>query len=68
MQFLLFGRLFKWFGMRALLAAVPLIMVAGYALFALAPFFMVLIVVYARAARRRLRHHAARAATRCLRW
>jgi AAA family ATP:ADP antiporter len=46
-QFLLFGRLFRWFGMRALLAAVPLIMVAGYALFALAPFFMVLVVVYA---------------------
>jgi AAA family ATP:ADP antiporter len=46
-QFLLFGRLFKWFGMRALLASVPLIMVAGYALFALAPLFMVLVVVYA---------------------
>lgn len=46
-QFLLFGRLFRWFGMRALLASVPLIMVAGYALFALAPFFMVLVVVYA---------------------
>jgi ATP:ADP antiporter, AAA family len=46
-QFLLFGRLFKWFGMRALLASVPLIMMAGYALFALAPLFMVLVVVYA---------------------
>jgi AAA family ATP:ADP antiporter len=46
-QFLLFGRLFKWFGMRALLAAVPLIMTAGYALFALTPVFMVLVVVYA---------------------
>jgi AAA family ATP:ADP antiporter len=46
-QFLLFGRLFRWFGMRALLASVPLIMVAGYALFAMAPFFMVLVVVYA---------------------
>jgi AAA family ATP:ADP antiporter len=46
-QFLLFGRLFKWFGMRALLASVPLIMMAGYALFALTPLFMVLVVVYA---------------------
>jgi ATP:ADP antiporter, AAA family len=46
-QFLLFGRLFKWFGMRALLAAVPLLMTAGYAVFALAPSFMVLVVVYA---------------------
>ena len=46
-QFLLFGRLFKWFGMRALLAAVPLLMTAGYAVFALAPTFMVLVVVYA---------------------
>ena len=46
-QFLLFGRLFKWFGMRALLAAVPLLMTAGYVVFALAPTFMVLVVVYA---------------------
>ena len=46
-QFLLFGRLFKWFGMRALLAAVPIIMTAGYALFASVPVFMVLVVVYA---------------------
>ena len=46
-QFLLFGRLFKWFGMRALLAAVPLLMTAGYAVFALAPTFMVLVLVYA---------------------
>jgi AAA family ATP:ADP antiporter len=46
-QFLLFGRLFKWFGMRTLLASVPLIMMAGYALFALRPLFMVLVVVYA---------------------
>jgi AAA family ATP:ADP antiporter len=46
-QFLLFGRLFKWFGMRTLLAAVPLIMTVGYAVFALAPAFMVLVVVYA---------------------
>jgi ATP:ADP antiporter, AAA family len=47
MQLLLFGRLFKWVGLRAMLAAVPLIMTAGYALFAVAPRFMVLVVVYA---------------------
>jgi ATP:ADP antiporter, AAA family len=46
-QLLLFGRLFKWFGMRVVLAAVPVIMTAGYALFALAPGFMLLVVVYA---------------------
>jgi AAA family ATP:ADP antiporter len=46
-QLLLFGRLFKWFGLRTVLASVPLIMTAGYALFATAPFFMVLVVVYA---------------------
>ncbi len=46
LQALLFSRLFKWFGMRALLVAVPLIMVAGYALYALVPTFAVLIGVY----------------------
>jgi ATP:ADP antiporter, AAA family len=46
-QLLLFGRLFKWVGIRAMLAAVPLIMTFGYAIFALAPRFMVLVVVYA---------------------
>jgi len=47
LQFLLFARLFKWFGMRALLVSVPLLMVGGYALFALTPTFMVLVWVYA---------------------
>ncbi|HVN44263.1 MAG TPA: MFS transporter [Steroidobacteraceae bacterium] len=47
MQLLLFGRLFKWVGLRAMLAAVPLLMTAGYVIFALAPRFMVLVVVYA---------------------
>src|SRR4029077_809793 len=47
MQFLLFGRLYRWFGMRALLASVPLLMTAGYALYAPVPAFMVLVVVYA---------------------
>ena len=46
-QLLLFGRLFKWVGLRTVLATVPVIMTAGYALFATAPFFMVLVVVYA---------------------
>jgi AAA family ATP:ADP antiporter len=47
MQFLLFSRLYRWFGMRALLASVPLMMTAGYALYALVPAFMVLVIVYA---------------------
>jgi ATP:ADP antiporter, AAA family len=46
-QLLLFGRLFKWVGLRIVLTSVPVIMTAGYALFALAPRFMVLVVVYA---------------------
>jgi AAA family ATP:ADP antiporter len=46
-QLLLFGRLFKWVGLRTMLAAVPLIMTAGYAIFAMAPRFMVLVVVFA---------------------
>jgi len=46
-QLLLFGRLFKWVGLKAMLVSVPLIMTCGYALFALVPSFMVLVVVYA---------------------
>jgi ATP:ADP antiporter, AAA family len=46
LQALLFSRLFKWFGMRALLMAVPLMMVGAYALYALVPTFMVLNWVY----------------------
>ncbi len=42
LQALLFSRLFKWFGMRALLMAVPLMMVGAYVLYALVPAFMVL--------------------------
>jgi AAA family ATP:ADP antiporter len=45
-QLLLFGRLFKWVGLKAMLVSVPLIMIAGYALFALVPSFTVLVVVY----------------------
>jgi ATP:ADP antiporter, AAA family len=47
MQFLLFSRLYRWFGMRTLLAFVPLMMTAGYALYALMPAFMLLVIVYA---------------------
>jgi AAA family ATP:ADP antiporter len=46
MQVFVFGRLFKWVGLTAMLASVPLIMTAGYAVFALAPTFMVLVVVF----------------------
>jgi ATP:ADP antiporter, AAA family len=42
LQSLVFGRLFKRFGMRALLMAVPLMMVGAYTLYALVPAFMVL--------------------------
>jgi len=47
LQALLFGRLFRVLGMRALLVAVPLLMVGGYALFALVPTFTVVMWVYA---------------------
>jgi len=46
LQSLLFSRLFKRFGMGALLMSVPLLMVGGYALYALLPTFMVLNWVY----------------------
>jgi AAA family ATP:ADP antiporter len=47
MQLLIFGRLFKWVGLKVMLVSVPIMMTAGYALFALAPGFMLLVVVYA---------------------
>jgi AAA family ATP:ADP antiporter len=46
-QMFLFGRLFKWVGLRPLLVSVPLIMTAGYAVFALLPSFAVLVGVLA---------------------
>jgi AAA family ATP:ADP antiporter len=46
LQALLFSRLFKWFGMRALLMAVPLMMIGAYALYALVPTFIVLNWMY----------------------
>jgi AAA family ATP:ADP antiporter len=44
-QLLLFGRLFRWLGLRALLVSVPLLMAAGYAVLALYPQFAVLVAV-----------------------
>ena len=46
-QLALFGRFFKWFGHRAMLASVPFLMVMGYLLFALIPSFPVLVGVFA---------------------
>jgi AAA family ATP:ADP antiporter len=45
-QLALFGRLSRWIGHRAMLAAVPLLMIAGYLLFALIPSFPVLVGVF----------------------
>ena len=47
MQMFVFGRLFKWVGLKVLLMSVPVIMIAGYSLFALLPLFPVLVVVFA---------------------
>lgn len=46
-QMFLFGRFFKWVGLRVMLISVPVIMTAGYALFALLPTFAVLVGVLA---------------------
>lgn len=46
-QMLLFARLFKWVGFRWMLVSVPILMTAGYAIFALVPTFAVLVVVLA---------------------
>ena len=46
-QLFIFGRLFKWVGHRAMLVSVPLLMTAGYMLFALLPSFAVLVGVLA---------------------
>jgi len=46
-QLFVFGRLFKWAGLRLMLAAVPLLMTAGYALYALVPTFGILAAVLA---------------------
>lgn len=44
-QLFLFGRLFRWIGFRALIVSVPLLMSAGYAVYALAPTFAVVVGV-----------------------
>ena len=44
-QLFLFGRLFRWFGLRPLLVLVPLLMMLGYATLALNPTFVVLVGV-----------------------
>jgi AAA family ATP:ADP antiporter len=46
-QLFLFGRLYQWIGLRALLISVPLIMTGGYVIFALLPSFAVLVVLLA---------------------
>jgi AAA family ATP:ADP antiporter len=45
MQLFLFGRLYRWFGFRALIVSIPLLMTAGYAVLALFPTFAVLVGV-----------------------
>ncbi len=44
-QLFLFGRLYRWFGFRALIVSVPVLMTAGYAALALVPGFAVLVGV-----------------------
>jgi AAA family ATP:ADP antiporter len=44
-QLFLFSRLFRWFGFRALILSVPVLMVFGYGLLALVPGFGVLVGV-----------------------
>jgi AAA family ATP:ADP antiporter len=44
-QLLIYGRLYRWFGFRAMIASVPLLMTAGYATYALVPTFAVVISV-----------------------
>ncbi len=45
MQLFVFGRLYRWFGFRALIVAVPLLMTLGYAALAAVPTFAVLVGV-----------------------
>jgi ATP:ADP antiporter, AAA family len=47
LQLFVFARLFKWVGFTAMLVSVPILMTFGYALFAMVPAFMVLVVVLA---------------------
>jgi AAA family ATP:ADP antiporter len=45
-QLVLFGRLSRWVGFRVMFASVPLLMTAGYALYALVPTFTVVVAVF----------------------
>ena len=45
MQLFVFGRLYRWFGLRALIVSVPLLMMLGFATLALFPTFAVLVGV-----------------------
>jgi AAA family ATP:ADP antiporter len=45
MQLFLFGRLYRWFGFRALIVSIPILMTFGYAVLASVPTFAVLIGV-----------------------
>jgi AAA family ATP:ADP antiporter len=45
MQLFVFGRLYRWFGFRALIVSIPLLMTAGFAALALQPTFTVLVAV-----------------------
>ncbi len=45
MQLFVFGRLYRWFGFRAVIVAVPLLMTVGFAALALFPTFAVLVAV-----------------------
>jgi AAA family ATP:ADP antiporter len=47
MQLFVFGRLYKRVGLTVMLVSVPVIMIAGYSLFALLPLFPVLVGVFA---------------------
>jgi AAA family ATP:ADP antiporter len=45
MQLFVFGRLYRWFGFRALIVSVPVLMALGFAALALFPTFAVLVAV-----------------------
>lgn len=46
MQLFVYSRLVKWFGFRALIVSIPLLMTAGYAAYALMPTFAVVVGVF----------------------
>ena len=46
-QLLVFGRLFRWFGLTVMLVSVPVLMVIGYSVVAIMPTFMPVVVLLA---------------------